>query len=121
MHHAEYEGWADADTSQQPPVWNRAFTSPPSPVNIKGIYTPPASSFCTPGTAACFAAYANSQVHNSSVLNAIDSANGQDTSSVQSAIPLIEALQAGLYRFFFTSVGKPPVHMSAVMPAIYNL
>ncbi len=108
MHHAEYEGWADAGG-----LW----AAPPDPTGITGIYSPPGSPFCTPGTAACFAAYANAQVHDSSVLNAIDAASGH-YNSVASAIPMIEALQAGLYRFFLTSVGNAPVHMSAVIPAL---
>ncbi len=118
MHHAEYEGWADADTSVNPPAWDRAFTAPPDPTGITGMYSVPSSPFCTAGSAPCFAAYANGQVHNSSVLSAIDAANGQDTSSVLSAIPMIEALQAGLYRYFLASVGSAPVQLSAELPAI---
>ncbi len=117
MHHAEYEGWADADTSQSPPAWTHAFTSPPSVVGLHGTYSVPVQD-CNPGSPACFGSYLNLQVHDSGVLNAIDAANGADTASVQFAIPLAESAQAGLYAAFFTAIGQPPVHMSAVIAAI---
>jgi hypothetical protein len=136
MHHQEYENWADGDGSTDPPTWHGAFTAPPNVVGVTGIYavptvactngSPPACVSCTAGSPACFGGLVNTTFHAVNTLNAIDneaSNNGDaigplGTTSIQTAIVVIEKYQAGFYKFFFTAVGQPPVHMSAVMPAV---
>lgn len=116
-HHAEYEGWADAHGTPTAPIWDGAFTAPPSVVGLTGTYSVPVQN-CTAGSSACFGAFLNINAHNSSTLAEIDNANGQDTAAVTTAIPMAESAQAGLYAAFFAAVGRAPVRMTAAMGAI---
>jgi hypothetical protein len=127
-HHAEYENWADADTSHTPPLWNRAFGAPPDPTGLTGIYSV-SPSFCTPASSPhCLALNANAIAHNEQTMFNIDDeyTNAPDdsvggpiaTAAVRAAIPIAERTQAGFYYAFLSSVGQPPVQMPAVLRAV---
>lgn len=123
-HHAEYENWADADTSQNPPVWNRAFHAPPSPTGLTGIYSV-SPSFCLPvSDPSCLARNANAIAHQQNMYSIDDEySNAPDDSvggplasaAVQAAIPVAERTQAGIFYAFFQAVGQTPVQMPAVL------
>ena len=127
-HHSEYENWADADTSQNPPVWNRAFGAPPDPTGLTGIYSASPNG-CTPANSpTCLTINANAIAHNQQTMLNIDNeySNAPDdsvggpiaTAAVKAAIPIAERTQAGIYLAFFNAVGQPPVQMPAVLRAV---
>jgi hypothetical protein len=106
-HHADYEAAADGLVTV-PPVANGQPT---------GIYwnqlPASATSACTqPADRACYVTYAAGQTHD---INNFNRASNGDYSGVNTAIPFAQRLQAGLYAAFLTDIGRPPVHMSAMM------
>ena len=71
---------------------------------------------CTGPSRTCFLTFAAEFSHNS---RRFDRIKDGDYTSLGIAIPFAQNLQAGLYAAFLTDVGLQPVHMSAVVPAIF--